>query len=239
MESYFRPAGPHRVVWSPPSRCRWEGQAQVGSVGAGSAEGCSKCCTGFLASVTLNDWTVLRTPTRTCPDTRSLTWGAGCYALTRPSSRSFFLLTAVFPAGVQKTRLYNKAIELCNNKCTFFIFTPLNFYNKGFHLSLSLTGIIHFHILNFFSLSDIQGTQHCFIWNNEILFQEVPAQRIPLGGHCIVTIEARSSGAGADTWTSSAGTRRAHSIFLTLFVRKKLHKSTFLTVWTLNEMIIR
>jgi hypothetical protein len=62
-------------------------------------------------------------------------------------------LRLAVPIGVLRIsaskQILQQAFELCNNKCKFFIFAPLNFYNKVFHLSLSLTGIRTFHILNF------------------------------------------------------------------------------------------
>lgn len=59
----------------------------------------------------------------------------------------------------EQTKFCSKAIELCNNTSKFFIFTPLNFYNKVFHLSLSLrvlsTSIPHFACLFFISYSGL------------------------------------------------------------------------------------
>lgn len=92
------------------------------------------------------------------------------------ASFQMILLAAVFPAGLHKTRFCNRVIELCNNKCKFFIFTPLNFYNKAFHLSLSLTGIIHFHSFNFSSPSDTRGSR-CYVGRRDMLFEGMPAQR--------------------------------------------------------------
>lgn len=92
----------------------------------------------------------------------------------------------------EQTKFYSKAIELCNNTSKFFIFTPLNFYNKVFHLSLSLrvlsTSIPHFACL----LYQLFGP-HCMA-HHKIYFKEwLPSGLIP-GSPCAIKEELRVTG---------------------------------------------